>query len=251
MRRYAVEKQKLSDQVAALLEREIVTGERKIGEQLPSERALMQLFGVGRPTIREALYSLQRKGLVGLRSGTRARVTEPTPDGIVNEISGAARHFLEQPRGQEFFQEARTFFEVGLVRFAAERASADDLRKLEDALAANRDALGNRERFKDTDIAFHYVLAEIPGNPIFPAIHNAMVQWLTDQRETTLQVPGQMDIAYKAHERICRAVASGSPDRSEKAMLRHLQQLYSIYQQVKGQSPAGSLTLAQGEPSTR
>lgn len=251
MRRYAVEKQKLSDQVSALLEREIVTGERKIGEQLPSERALMQLFGVGRPTIREALYSLQRKGLVGLRSGTRARVTEPTPDGIVNEISGAARHFLVQPRGQEFFQEARTFFEVGLVRFAAERASADDLRKLEDALAANRDALGNRERFKDTDIAFHYVLAEIPGNPIFPAIHNAMVQWLTDQRETTLQVLGQMDIAYKAHERIYRAVASGSPDRSEKAMLRHLQQLYSIYQQVKGQSATESMTLAQGEPSTR
>jgi DNA-binding FadR family transcriptional regulator len=251
MRRYAVEKQKLSEQVAALLEREIVTGERKVGEQLPSERALMELFGVGRPTIREALYSLQRKGLVGLRSGTRARVTQPTPDGIVNAISGAACHFLEQPRGQEFFQEARTFFEVGLVRFAAERANAEDLRKLEDALAANGEALGNREWFKDTDIGFHYVLAEIPGNPIFPAIHNAMVQWLTDQRETTLQVPGQMEIAYKAHERIYRAVASGSPDRSEKAMLGHLQQLYSIYQQVKRQSRSGPIRVARGDSSTR
>ncbi|MGF1612231.1 MAG: transcriptional regulator NanR [Kiloniellales bacterium] len=228
-----IERQKLSDQVAALLEDEIVRGVRHIGEQLPSERDMMRQFGVGRPAIREALFALQKKGLVEVMSGTRARVTQPTPAVILGELSGAARHLLERPGGQQHFQEARTFFEVGLVRFAARYASDKDLARLEEALRANSDAMGDLEAFKRTDIDFHFVLAEIPGNPIFPAIHHAMVAWLTDQRETTLQVPGQVEIAYKAHERIFKTVSSGAPDKAEKAMVAHLKQLYRVYEEVR------------------
>lgn len=233
MKRYVIERQKLSDQVTALLEDEIVRGVRHVGEQLPSERDMMRQFGVGRPAIREALFALQRKGLVEVNSGTRARVTQPTPDVILGELSGAARHMLERPGGQQHFQEARTFFEVGLVRYAARQASDKDLARLEAALEANRAAIGDLEAFKYTDIDFHFVLAEIPRNPIFPAIHQAMVSWLTDQRETTLQVPGQVEIAYKAHERIFKSVASGVPDKAEKAMAAHLKQLYRVYEDVR------------------
>lgn len=230
---YSIERQKLSDQVTALLEDEIVRGVRPVGEQLPSERELMRQFGVGRPAIREALFALQKKGLVQIISGTRARVTRPTTDVLVAELSGAARHLLQQPGGQQNFQEARTFFETGLARFAARCASEKDLARLERALRDNREAVGDLEAFKETDIAFHFVLAEIPRNPIFPAIHHAMVAWLTDQRQTTLQVPGQVEIAFKAHERIFKSVSSGDPDRAEKAMVAHLKQLYRVYEEVR------------------
>ncbi len=230
---YSIERQKLSDQVTALLEDEIVRGVRHVGEQLPSEREMMRQFGVGRPAIREALFALQKKGLVQVVSGTRARVTQPTPDVIVAGLSGAARHLLEQPGGQQHFQEARTFFETGLARFAASHATEKDLARLERALQDNREAVGNLEAFKETDIEFHFVLAEIPRNPIFPAMHYAMVAWLTGQRETTLRVPGQVEIAYKAHERIFKSVSSGDPDRAERAMIAHLKQLYRVYGDVR------------------
>lgn len=232
MKIYSLERQKLSDQITELLEDEIVRGVRQVGEQLPSERELMRQFGVGRPAIREALFALRKKGLVQLVSGTRARVTQPTTDVIVAELSGAARHLLEQPGGQQDFQGARTFFETGLARFAARHATDKDVARLERALQDNRAAVGNRDAFKATDIEFHFVLAEIPQNPIFPAIHHAMVAWLTDQRETTLQVPGQIEVAYKAHERIFKSVSAGDQDRAEKAMVAHLKQLYRVYEEV-------------------
>jgi DNA-binding FadR family transcriptional regulator len=240
MKLYVIERQKLSEQVATLLEDEIVRGVRAVGVQLPSERDLMRQFGVGRPAIREALFALQKKGLVELNSGTRARVTQPTPALILGELSGAARHLLEQPGGQQNFQEARRFFETGLVRYAAHLASKKDLARLEEALKANRAAIGDLAAFKRTDIEFHFALAEIPRNPIFPAIHHAMVAWLTDQRETTLQVPGQVQIAYKAHERIFKSIASGVPDRAEKAMVAHLKQLYRVYEQVRAGQTLGA-----------
>ena len=88
MARYAIERQKLSDRVVALLEDEIVRGVRPLGDQLPSEREMMRLFGVGRPAIREALFALRRKGLVKVGNGTRARVTQPTPAAILGRIVG-------------------------------------------------------------------------------------------------------------------------------------------------------------------
>ncbi len=239
MRRYTIERRKISDQVAALLEDEIIRGVRALGDQLPSEREMMRQFGVGRPAIREALLALQGKGLVRVSSGTRARVTQPTPAAILGGLSGAARHLLEQPGGQQHFQGARSFFEIGLVRYAASHATGKDLARLEAALEANRTTMGDLSAFKRTDIDFHFVLAEIPRNPIFPAIHDAMVGWLADQREVTLRVPGQVRMAYRAHERIFKAVASGNPDVAEKAMTAHLRQLYRVYQQVRaGTAPA-------------
>jgi GntR family transcriptional regulator, sialic acid-inducible nan operon repressor len=233
MTRYAIERQKLSDRVVALLEDEIVRGVRPLGDQLPSERELMRLFGVGRPAIREALFTLRRKGLVKVGNGTRARVTQPTPAAILGELSGAARHLLEQPGGQQHFQEARTFFEIALARYAARHSTAKDVARLEAALAANRASIDDLPAFKRTDIDFHFVLAEIPRNPIFPAIHDAMVDWLTNQRDVTLEVAGQVQIAYKAHERIFKAVASRDADAAEKAMAAHLKQLYQVYERVR------------------
>ncbi len=60
------------------------------GEQLPSERELMAFFNVGRPSVREALAALKRKGLVQINNGERARVSRPSADTIIGELSGMA-----------------------------------------------------------------------------------------------------------------------------------------------------------------
>ena len=101
MERTAIERQKLSDRLAAVLEDEIVSGERPVGDRLPSEREMMRLYGVGRPTIREALFNLQKKGLVEVSNGARTRITRPTPAIILDDISGAEKYLLAQPSGQQ------------------------------------------------------------------------------------------------------------------------------------------------------
>lgn len=58
-----VVRKRLSEGVEEELERIIRQGEILEGEQLPSERELMSMFDVGRPSIREALASLAHKGL--------------------------------------------------------------------------------------------------------------------------------------------------------------------------------------------
>ena len=57
----------------------IQDGQFGLGDFLPSERELMQHFGVGRPAVREALFALQRMGLVVVATGERPRVSNSNP----------------------------------------------------------------------------------------------------------------------------------------------------------------------------
>lgn len=227
----AVRQRKLYEEIAARLERMIAGGEYAPGDPLPSERALMETFGVGRPAIREALFHLKKLGLVELRSGTRARVTRPTPQSVVDGLSVTARHMLAAPEGIHNFQDVRVFFEAGLARHAAQHATAEDIAGFEAALEANRASLGDLKSFERTDVAFHYVLAVIPRNPIFTAIHAAFAEWLLEQRKTTL-APGQDEIAFAAHRLIFEAVAARDPDRAEAEMREHLAYVARRYTDV-------------------
>jgi GntR family transcriptional repressor for pyruvate dehydrogenase complex len=171
-------------------------------------------------------------GLVELRSGERAQVIQPTPEVVVDALSGVAKHMLIAPDGVRNFQNARLFFEVGLARHAALHATAEDVDHLRAALEANQAALNDLARFEQTDVAFHYVLAVIPRNPIFPAIHAAIAEWLVQQRHITLNWRGRKGTAQRAHaahRAIYEAIAAHDPDRAERAMRDHLAHVASVF----------------------
>ncbi len=236
MQNQLIRRRRLSEDVVARLEEMILSPQYKPGDQFPSERQLMERFGVGRPAVREALYSLQKMGLLDIRSGERGRVTKPTPRILLNELGGVARHLMAEPQGERHFQEARTFFEVGLARNAAEHASPEDVESLRAALEANKAALNDFDAFERTDVEFHFVLAKIARNPIFTAIHEAVVEWLTKQRSLTLRIPNANELAYRSHEDIFNAVAGKDPDGVEAAMRQHLETVCRQYWQAREQS---------------
>jgi DNA-binding FadR family transcriptional regulator len=224
-----VRRRKIHEDVASQLEEAIATGTFAPGDQLPSERDLMEAFNVGRPAVREALLLLDRMGLVQLSTGERARVTRPTVHGLVDQLSGAARHFLASPGGEEAFQDARRVFEAAIARNAAETAAPADIARLEAALAANRAAAGDVAEFERTDIAFHQALVETGGNPIFAALYRALSGWLARQRTISLRTPGALAAALASHEEIFEAVRARDPEAAGRAMDRHLRQVMGFY----------------------
>lgn len=229
--RRPIAKRKLSEIVEEELELMIRQGEFAEGEQLPSERDLMAMFDVGRPSVREALSALSRKGLVKITSGERARVCRPSADTIIAELSGMAKDFLHTPGGVRHFEQLRQFFESSLVRYAAEYATDEQIEALQIALENNYSSINNPDLFSKTDVVFHRVLASIPENPIFLSIHQAMVDWLITARP---QVKDPLSLAltsYKHHSDIFEAIKAHDPERAEAALRSHLDNVYEIYYQ--------------------
>jgi len=223
-----VRRHRLWEDIAHRLEEMIQEGTFPPGTLLPPERELMRLFDVGRPSIREALFALHRMGLVRVSTGERASVTTPTPDTLIAHLSGAARAFLSQGDGAAHFQDARALFETGIARLAALRATDADIDRLRQALDANAAARADARKFEQADVAFHFALAQTTKNPIFAAVHEALVDWLTSQRTMALRQPRAEAIALDGHRRIFEAVAAHDSNAAGAAMDRHLQEIADL-----------------------
>lgn len=224
LRRRPLARKKLSEMVEEELEQMIRRHEFGEGEQLPSERELMAFFNVGRPSVREALAALKRKGLVQINNGERARVSRPSADTIISELSGMAKDFLTHPGGIAHFEQLRLFFESSLVRYAAEHATDEQIALLTKTLEINSQSLDDNALFIRSDVEFHRVLAEIPGNPIFMAIHVALLDWLIAARPSVpdRELHEHNNVSYQQHIVIVDAIRQRDPDKADRALQTHL-----------------------------
>jgi DNA-binding FadR family transcriptional regulator len=164
-----IQRRKISHEVLDRLLLRIRAGEWAPGDQLPSERDLMEAYGVGRPAVREAMQAMERSGIVEILHGERARVVVPTADLLIEQIAGGAQHLLRmQPDMLGHMKDARLFLETGLCRQAAERATPDDIARLRQRLDEHRAALVETELFVHSDMMFHREIAIIAGNHARP-----------------------------------------------------------------------------------
>jgi GntR family transcriptional repressor for pyruvate dehydrogenase complex len=230
-----ISRRRLYEDVRDRLEADICAGRYAQGGTLPSERELMKRFGVGRPSVREALQALQKMGLVRVGSGERTRVARPTPSVLVSELRGAARLLLAEPEGLYQFLSARKLFEAALARHAAEVANDADIEALGRALEAHRAALGNPQAAAKADIAFHAAIVGIARNPIFRALHAAVSEWLEEHWARSNRASGESQaIGFRAHSAIHDAIRAHDRDRAEREMAAHLDALIG---QLTGPEP--------------
>jgi len=233
-------RRKLADQVQEQLLGLIRSGEFKPGDPLPSERELMQAFEVGRPAVREAMQALQGMGLVEIRHGGRARVSEPSLGRMVDQMSETMRHLLtHSPASLEHLKEARATFEMEMARIAARRRADSDLARLSRVVESQEAVRTDPERFLEFDAQFHRELAAISGNPIFTALSEAIFNWLVHFHVDLVRVPGREQLTLDEHRQIITAIEAGDPDLAAKAMLDHLSRANSLYHRSHSTRRAG------------
>ena len=230
-------RKKLSDEVFSRLKQLIENGELKAGDDMPSERELMERFGVGRPAIREAMQALSGKGLVEISHGERAKVLQVTAESIFRQVDLPAKLMLSGSSDSlEHLKSARIFFERGMVREAAVKASKAEIAELRTLLDRQGQNIGNSELFIEADMAFHQKIAQISGNPIFAAVSGAMLGWLKSYHTEMLIWTGRENFTLAEHEEIIRAIEKGDADLAERAMIKHLERSRALYALKKSKS---------------
>lgn len=228
-------RRKLSDEVFDRLKAMIVGGECGLGEALPSERELMVRFGVGRPAIREAMQALANLGLVTISHGERARVRQLTAESAMRQLDPVAQLLLStSPETLEHLKEARSFFERGMVRRAAELATAEDVADLRELHARQASLAGDAPAFMRADMAFHTRVALITANPIYVAVSEMMLGWLQEYHAHMLIWQGHSEQTLAEHAEVIDRIAAHDPDGAEAALTRHLSRSNHLYAHHEG-----------------
>jgi DNA-binding GntR family transcriptional regulator len=201
----AADARSLSDQAYFRIRELIVTLELPPGSPL-SERALMELLGVGRTPVREALRALARERLVDVYP-RRGIFVSPVD---VGDLAGLS--------------EVRVQLEGQAARLAAERAT--DVERAETAaLLAELDgsANGDERILIDLDQRLHRHVYRCAHNPFLEATLNEYYMLTLRIWFLVLDRVVRLGDAIKEHRELLEAIRDGEPDRAEDVMRRHVQ----------------------------
>ena len=208
-----VETTTLSHAIADRLIKAIEQEKFKPGDKLPSEKELMELFKVGRSTIREALHSLVALKLVEVRAGKGYYVRTPEDPLRGEELV----HFTLSEQDFLDVMEAREEIEPRIARLAAQRALPEDLKRLEEAYAGIQKAVA-KGNYRYTGV-IHLGIARASHNKILLRIMETILPFFPGRvRGRTIPVEEEL----RMHRELIDGLYSGDPEKMEELMREHL-----------------------------
>jgi len=214
---------KVSSQIAEQIRSSILAGEFSPGDKLPPERELAEMFGVSRPSVREALNILTSAGLVMSYQGggtvVKSLVEIPAGNPLSELIKG------EQERALDVI-EVRKCMEAWTAYYAAQRALPEDLRKLEQILAEMERNLEGMKPSQDLDANFHIIIAQATHNVVWlhlmQSIFDAMKEFQRGVWRAVYLTEEDHRNLYQHHRAVFEAIRDRDPERARDKMLDHL-----------------------------
>jgi len=204
----------LADATAAQLEARIAADEWPLGARLPTETELMSQLGIGRSTVREAVRTLARVGLLQVRQGDGTYVTGRPADNEPLRLRCQRAQLHE-------ISDVREALDLQAARLAAERRTDEDLVALREHLDARAAALATHDAqaFADADVAFHQRIVTATQNDmlidLYRVLGESLVQSLTiHKRENAFS---DVDTTEE-HETLLAAITSSDPAAATHAV---------------------------------
>ena len=224
------------DNLAVEIEKLILSGSLLVGERIPPERELAELWGLSRSSVRDALKQLALRGLIERRPGRGTIVVEK-----VNQLGGTLMELLNEGQ-HELLQvmEVRTVIEPSVAARAAQRARPVDLEELAQLLHEMSQKV-TAERLAELDRTFHLSIARAAGNPLLASLLERVGEIVDQSPHELLQSRSEHLATLSEHAAIFKALCEKDPAAAEAAALTHLESVQrQISSGAKTRSPSPS-----------
>lgn len=209
-----------AEQVREQLEAAIERGDYQPGDRLPSERELVELLGVSRVSVREAIRALEAVGLLEVRHGSGCFVAGRPSDRYASSFSRWISVHGEQA------------LELLMVRGALDELAAEmTARDGADTWPATLRELNQAFRTTDPDeidllvardVAFHEAIGEASASPLLATLLRRLHTTFAESRQAMLHPSGRGAESALEHEAIIEAIERRDPAGARAAMAAHL-----------------------------
>lgn len=220
----AIPRDRVYTKVAEQLKAHIVNV-LKPGDMLPPERELVQMFGVSRSSIRDAIRSLEAVGLLEPRQGVGTVVRDVSADAVVTPVASV---LLQKRKVINELLDVRMIIEPALASRAALHASPEQIAEMVEILNRQEQKISQGELATEEDSNFHYAIALAANNSVMLKLVHVLMDSLREMRERSLQVGRRQEKSLAAHRRILAAIKQGDAATAEAAMRRHLSEVEKL-----------------------
>jgi len=215
----AIKPHRVSDDIIDQVKNLISQGALKPGDRLPPERELIKQFGVSRPTLREAINSLAAMGFLEVR-----QVKGTFVKSVISEMVQDPLSLLIKTDTRKIFDliEVRKAIESWSSFLAAQRATKEDINRLETMIEEMRKAFDEGRSWEKEDADFHLAIAQATHNTIQTHIMSTIYDLLRESVAKVFKDRGKVKKLIDQHDRIFHAIKNHSPERARERTLEHL-----------------------------
>ena len=201
----AVNRIRLSDQIAEQLRAGIAAKQYLPGEKLPVEADLAAQFGVRRITIREAMRKLDIMGIVEIRQGAGTFVKTITPGAYIKTLFPMLS--MDSNSLKDIF-EIRQIIECKSAELAALNALPEDLTQIKKVLSKMPEAVrtGQLRLYNELDLQFHYAVAKCTHNQILVTIQELLSDLVEGSINMGLTPINALEHSIIFHQKIYEAI---------------------------------------------
>jgi GntR family transcriptional repressor for pyruvate dehydrogenase complex len=221
-------RQTLSQAVSAAVLERIRSGEFGPGDRLPTEKSLMEEYGVGRNSVREAVQALVTLGLVDVRPGRGATVIGIESDAVMDAETISV---LLKEEAVDDLYDFRRLLEVEIARTAAIAATDRDLEDIGASIRAFDSALELGRPISSLDDEFHAAVAKASHNAIYVTVLDAVSGLIANARRLSATVPWASQRAGVEHQRLYEAIQAHDPAAAAAIMATHLESAIQAIQE--------------------
>ncbi len=218
-----ISKRNISDVVYEQLMENLIAGEWKPGDKIPSENELAAQLQVSRISVRSALQRLSSLGLVESRQGEGTFVCEFSGAQYANNLIPLV--VFERSDMQDLM-EFRNILDSEIAALAALRATDTDIALLHQNYQRHMAAEGDVTKCADYDSEFHCLLAAATHNALFHKVYQVFQPVFRKNMHQIVSIMG-VSGARVNHAAILAAVEQHDPDAARAAMQTHVQETIS------------------------
>lgn len=232
-------RKQVADVVAERIERLIIDGILKVGQSLPSERALCEKLGASRSALREGLRVLRGLGIIETQHGRGSFVAQLSAD---RDASPLMHLFNSQPRTLYDLLEVRAILESEAARLAATRGTSADFimirRRYEEWQAMQVDTRSRpREEMARADHAFHRAINDASHNPVLvhtlQSLSDLMLSSVMASVSNLYHRPVHKRQIDRHHERLYNAVIAREAERACRVAREHINNLRDTFREIE------------------
>jgi GntR family transcriptional regulator, transcriptional repressor for pyruvate dehydrogenase complex len=228
-------RQTLSQAVSAAVLERIRSGEFGPGDRLPTEKLLMQEYGVGRNSVREAVQALVTLGLVDVRPGRGATVIGIESDALMD--SETISVLLKEEAVDDLY-DFRRLLEIEIATRAAVAATPGDLETIAASIRAFESALEQGRPISKLDDEFHAAVARASHNAIYATVLDAVSGLIANARRLSMNVPWASQRALVEHKKLYDAISVHDPEKAAEIMGTHLDGAIQAIQEGRAKAAA-------------
>ncbi len=219
----------VAKQVTQILTDQIIDGKYREGDYLPTEELLCAEFGIGRSSVREAIKTLESRGLVRKMQGKGVVVIDETVEATAELLNITLSYKKISLRDMVDFRES---MEIQLSELAALKCSDDDIDLMAECLYNMRQNIDSFEDFAHYDHLFHERVAEASGSTISSLMMKALRPLLYKQISHNIEQDFDTKRLFAIHNEIFEAIKNHHPKAAGRAMAEHMNDTYRVIRET-------------------